>query len=107
MRAALTCPEVEIVAACDLYDGRLIAAQEVAGKKLPFTRDYRAILDRKDVDAVVVAVPDHWHRKIVEDACSAGAVFGNHTAMACHMANYSLDHKAMAVWDASSKTIKG
>ncbi|HYK90109.1 MAG TPA: Gfo/Idh/MocA family oxidoreductase [Acidobacteriota bacterium] len=72
MRAALTCPDVEIVAACDLYDGRLIAAQEVAGKKLPTTKDYRAILDRKDVDAVVVAVPDHWHRKIVEDVCSAG-----------------------------------
>ncbi len=72
MRAALTCPDVGIVAACDLYDGRLIAAQEVAGKKLPTTRDYRAILDRKDLDAVVVAVPDHWHRTIVEDACSAG-----------------------------------
>ncbi|MGA2632424.1 MAG: Gfo/Idh/MocA family oxidoreductase, partial [Terriglobia bacterium] len=35
------------------------------------------------------------------------AVFGNHTAIACHMANYSLDHHAMATWDAGSKSIKG
>jgi predicted dehydrogenase len=72
MRAALTCPNVEIVAVCDLYDGRLIAGQETAGKQLPTTKDYRTILDRRDIDAVLAAVPDHWHRKIVEDACSAG-----------------------------------
>jgi len=72
MRAALTCPNVEVVAVCDLYDGRLVAAQETAGKQLSTTKDYRTILDRKDIDAVLAAVPDHWHRKIVDDACSAG-----------------------------------
>lgn len=72
MRAALACPGVEVVAACDLYDGRLIAAEETAGKKLDTTKDYRAILDRKDVDAVICGTADHWHRKIVEDACAAG-----------------------------------
>ena len=72
MQAALKCPGTEIVATCDLWDGRLIAAQEVAQKQLPTTKDYRAILDRKDVDAVLVATPDHWHSKIVEDACDAG-----------------------------------
>jgi predicted dehydrogenase len=72
MKAALDCPGTEIVAACDLYDGRHIAAQETAKKQMPTTRDYRAILDRKDVDAVLVATPDHWHRKLVEDACAAG-----------------------------------
>lgn len=72
MHAALACPGTEIVAVCDLYDGRLIAGQEVAKKQLPTTKDYRAILDRKDVDAVLVATPDHWHRKLVEDACGAG-----------------------------------
>ncbi len=71
MRAALSCPGTEIVAVCDLYDGRLIAAQEVAQKQLPTTKDYRVILDRKDVDAVLVATPDHWHAKIVQDACAA------------------------------------
>lgn len=72
MQAALACPGAEIVAVCDLYDGRLVAGQEVAGKPLFTTKDYRAILDRKDVDAVLVATPDHWHRKLVEDACAAG-----------------------------------
>src|SRR5262249_32303911 len=72
LRTALSCPGTQMVATCDLYDGRLIAAQEVAGKQLPTTKDYRAILDRKDVDAVIVATPDHWHAKIVEDACAAG-----------------------------------
>ena len=41
-------------------------------------------------------------RPSVEDA-----VFGNHTAIACHMANYSYFHKAMAVWDAEAKQIRG
>jgi len=72
MRAALTCPGTEIVAVSDLYDGRLTAGQENAGKQLFTTKDYRAILERQDVDAVLVATPDHWHRKLVEDACAAG-----------------------------------
>ncbi len=72
IRTALSCPRTEIVAVCDLYDGRLTAAQEYAQKQLPTTKDYRAILDRKDVDAVIVATPDHWHSKIVTEACEAG-----------------------------------
>lgn len=72
MQAALQCPGTEIVAACDLYDGRLTAAKEYAKKDIFTTKDYRAILDRKDVDAVLVATPDHWHAKITEDACAAG-----------------------------------
>jgi predicted dehydrogenase len=72
MQAALQCPGTEIVAACDLYDGRLTAAKEYAKTDIFTTKDYRAILDRKDVDAVLVATPDHWHAKITEDACAAG-----------------------------------
>lgn len=72
LRAALACPGTEVVAVCDLYDPRFTAAQEYAQKQLPTTRDYRAILDRKDVDFVIVATPDHWHAKIVQDACAAG-----------------------------------
>jgi len=72
LQTALAVPGTEMVATCDLYDGRLIAAQENAHQQLATTKDYRAILDRKDVDAVIVATPDHWHSKIVEDACAAG-----------------------------------
>jgi predicted dehydrogenase len=72
LRAALACPGTEMVAVCDLYDGRQTAAQEYAHKQLDTTKDYRAILDRKDIDVVLVAVPDHWHAKIVQDACAAG-----------------------------------
>ncbi|HZT70358.1 MAG TPA: Gfo/Idh/MocA family oxidoreductase [Terriglobia bacterium] len=72
LATALRAPGVEIVAVSDLYDGRLIAAQEHAGKKLDTTKDYRRILDRKDIDFVIVATMDHWHARIVEDACAAG-----------------------------------
>ena len=72
MQAALACPGTEIVAASDLYDGRLTAACEYAKKNIFTTKDYRAVLDRKDVDAVLVATPDHWHAKITQDACAAG-----------------------------------
>jgi len=65
---------VKLIAACDLYDGRLTKAQEEWGEEDPIvtTRDYREIIARDDVDAVIVAVPDHWHKKISIDAMRAG-----------------------------------
>jgi predicted dehydrogenase len=70
--ASLRVPGIECVAVCDLYDSRHTAAQEAVHKQVPATRNYKEILDRKDVDAVIVAVTDHQHRKVVEDACAAG-----------------------------------
>ena len=72
LEASLLVPGVECVAVCDLYDSRHEAAQEALQKQVPATRHYREILDRKDVDAVIVAVADHQHRRIVIDACAAG-----------------------------------
>jgi predicted dehydrogenase len=72
LQASLAVPGVECVAVCDLYDSRHEAAQEAVQKQVPATRSYKEILDRKDVDAVIVAVPDHQHRRIVVDACAAG-----------------------------------
>ena len=71
---ALSIEGVKLIAACDLYDGRLTKAQEEWGEEDPIvtTRDYREILARDDVDAVIVAVPDHWHKKISIDAMQAG-----------------------------------
>jgi predicted dehydrogenase len=60
------------VAVADIYDGCLERAKEQLGAKIQTTRDYRALLDNKDVDAVVIATPDHWHEKITLDALSAG-----------------------------------
>jgi predicted dehydrogenase len=73
LQASLHVPFAECVAACDLYDSRHTAAQEsVKNPTLPTTRNYKEILDRKDVDAVIIAVPDHSHGHIFEDACAAG-----------------------------------
>ncbi len=72
LAASIAVPGVECVAVCDLYDSRHEAAQEAVQKQVPATRNYKEILDRKDVDAVIVAVPDHQHRRMVVDACAAG-----------------------------------
>ncbi|HLW80263.1 MAG TPA: Gfo/Idh/MocA family oxidoreductase [Terriglobia bacterium] len=65
-------PGVECVAACDLYDGRQELAKEIVGKPIPVTRRYHELLDNKEIDCLIAAVPDHWHKQVVVDACSAG-----------------------------------
>ena len=65
-------PGVECVAACDLYDGRHTLAKEIVRPDLPTTRRYHELLENKEIDCIVAAVPDHWHKQIVVDAVSAG-----------------------------------
>src|SRR5580693_5036892 len=73
LEASLSVPGVKCVAVCDLYDSRHLAAEEaVRNPSVPATRDYRSILDRKDVDSVLIATMDHQHRHIFEDAVAAG-----------------------------------
>jgi predicted dehydrogenase len=67
--------DCQLVAACDVAKTRLdqfsTKLSEAAGK-IEIVEDYRRLLERKDIDAVLVATPDHWHGPMTIDACAAG-----------------------------------
>jgi predicted dehydrogenase len=65
--------DAEVVALCDVYAPHLKEAAVKAGRgDLPTYKDFRHVLDRKEVDAVIVASPDHWHALQTVMACQAG-----------------------------------
>lgn len=72
LTTSVALPGVECVAACDLYDGRHTLAKEIVGHSIPTTRHYQELLDNKEIDCIVAAVPDHWHKQVVVDAVNAG-----------------------------------
>jgi len=64
---------IDIVAVCDIYDvRRQQAAQEAGTPPAEQYVDYKQVIERKDVDAVIVATPDHWHATVSVDALNAG-----------------------------------
>ncbi len=65
-------PEVDVVAVCDVRRRSIDRAMEAAGGKAKAYGDYRRLLEQKDIDAVIIATPDHWHALMCVDACSAG-----------------------------------
>jgi predicted dehydrogenase len=70
--AALRVPNVRVVGAASCYDGHLERARELLGDQAILTRDYRRLLDNRDVDAVIIATPNHWHLRACIDALAAG-----------------------------------
>ncbi|MHB1556052.1 MAG: Gfo/Idh/MocA family protein [Isosphaeraceae bacterium] len=65
-------PQAEIAAVCDVYEPHRNRARERAGGSPAVLDDFRRVLDRKDIDAVVIATPDHWHAIIAILASQAG-----------------------------------
>jgi predicted dehydrogenase len=71
-RAFLAQPDVTPVAVCDVYDPNRERAAAMCKDKVAQIKDFRQLLDRKDVDAVIIATPDHWHALLTIMACQAG-----------------------------------
>ena len=63
---------VNMVAVCDLYQGRLENAKKKWGNDIFVTTNYMEILNKKDVDAVIIGTTDHWHKQISIDTLNAG-----------------------------------
>jgi len=72
LRQLMSLPNAEVVALCDIYAPHRIGALEIAGEKAHAYRDYRALLERRDIEAVVIATPLHLHAPMSIDAMQAG-----------------------------------
>src|SRR6476620_4798013 len=69
---ALKVPGVQLAGICDLYTGRIQNAKELYGNDLFTTRNYKELLDKPDIDAVIIATTDCWHAQITKDALAKG-----------------------------------
>ena len=71
MRSLATIPNVTIAAVCDIYDLHLEEGRKLAAADCITTKNYKELLGRKDIDAVLIGTPDHWHAPITLDAMAA------------------------------------
>jgi predicted dehydrogenase len=72
MQMAMGCPNTAVAAVCDVYEPRRSQAVTLTdGKATPYI-DYRELLDREDIDGVIIATPDHWHQRVLTDTVQAG-----------------------------------
>ena len=72
LRDFLKCENAEVVAVCDVWQPYLDRAVEISSGKPAAYSDFRRVLDRKDVDVVIISTPDHWHGYMTIEACKAG-----------------------------------
>lgn len=72
LRSFAAQPDVEVGAVCDVYEAHLQAALQQAGSGAKGYSDFRKLLEQKDLDAVVISTPPHWHPLISILACQAG-----------------------------------
>src|SRR6516162_2131925 len=68
MTAAKPIEDIRFVAVCDIWEDAIALGLKLASDKAKVYRDYRKLLDAKDIDAVLIATPDHWHVPILVDA---------------------------------------
>lgn len=99
-KTALEVKNTELLAVCDLYDGRLEEAKQRWGSSIYTTKNYKDILNRDDIDVVIIGTPDHWHKQISIDALNAG----KHVYCEKPMI-HSVDegHEIIKAWEKSGK----
>jgi predicted dehydrogenase len=103
LSTALKVPGAQLVAGCDLYKGRLERAKELYGKDIYTTQDYREILDRRDVDAVIIATADLWHSRIAIDAMNKGKAVYCEKPM---VHKISQGHEVIDTWQRTKKIMQ-
>jgi predicted dehydrogenase len=69
---AVKVPGVQLVAACDLYTGRLENAKELYGKDIFTTKNFQEIINLNDVDAIIIATSDNWHARVTKEVLKKG-----------------------------------
>jgi predicted dehydrogenase len=72
MKSLATVPNVRLAAICDVWDTSLAEAAKIADPKAAQSKEFRKLLERKDIDAVLIGSPDHWHVPMTVAACEAG-----------------------------------
>jgi predicted dehydrogenase len=72
MKSLAAVPNVRIAAVCDISEGNLEAGRKLAAPYANVTKQYKRLLDSKEIDAVLIGAPDHWHVPMTLDACAAG-----------------------------------
>lgn len=72
MKSLKEIPNVRIGAVCDIWETHLAEGQKLAASQAIVSREFRELLDRKDIDAVLIGAPDHWHVPMTIAACEAG-----------------------------------